>query len=708
VERSRRAKQRDGVPPRRLPVDISNSFDYRRFNERINEVETIDFPQAEKFCLLKLDITINIQQINFLGFVIGGVLYAMLGVIALPRGARNLSGDYEPDKTKRTTTNFLLISVAVCGCVWNVGELSEIVWRDFFGGQLPLVSAALAYSALGLLPAFIVQLKGQNENANATRKFRFIKLTTYGLSLVAAAMHFSAAAFSSVAPSVAALKLLAIGNLLILGVFLLGRKTNLRRELLGSAALFIFIVSLLHLSFPQIEGRWWLTELVGHQASLPLILAILYQNFRFAFADLFLKRAVSLVLLTTLVLASQFAVAAPLAALHETHPATDSARAGVSLLLWMATALVYPQLYRFSAWLVDTVLLERSNYDALKNEIVRRIAALEPIEAVLTEVKDKLANALDARRSSVTKSTDTPRAAFAGSGATVNLRFDAAEISIPTAEPPHFQIILQDFGGGRKLLSDEITMINDIAWQTARRIDALRVTHERCERELREQEFSNLATEAELRSLRAQLNPHFLFNALTTVGYLTQTAPEKALATIFQLSKLLRGVLRSSGEFQTLGEELNLIESYLEIEKARFEERLNVEIDVPPHLSKIRIPALILQPLIENAVKHGITPKKEGGTIRISAELRGDCLILQIADTGAGINETELQLRRESRVGLNNVEQRLRLHFNRAARLIVQSAPECGTIVRIEINLSAAEASSALSAPPVTKQQARV
>ncbi len=102
-------------------------------------------------------------------------------------------------------------------------------------------------------------------------------------------------------------------------------------------------------------------------------------------------------------------------------------------------------------------------------------------------------------------------------------------------------------------------------------------------------------------------------------------------------------MLRSTGECQTLREELKLIENYLEIERARFEERLTVEIDVPPQLMMTRIPALILQPLVENAVKHGITPKKEGGTIRIVARICNDRLTLQVADTGAGIDETELR-----------------------------------------------------------------
>src|ERR671936_496984 len=104
--------------------------------------------------------------------------------------------------------------------------------------------------------------------------------------------------------------------------------------------------------------------------------------------------------------------------------------------------------------------------------------------------------------------------------------------------------------------------------------------------------MAKLATEAELRALRSQINPHFLFNALTTIGYLIQTAPERALDTLLRLTSLLRGVLRSEGEFTTLGRELDIIKAYLDIEHARFEHRLTVHIDVPPRLRNLRIPAL--------------------------------------------------------------------------------------------------------------------
>src|SRR4029453_2020839 len=124
-----------------------------------------------------------------------------------------------------------------------------------------------------------------------------------------------------------------------------------------------------------------------------------------------------------------------------------------------------------------------------------------------------------------------------------------------------------------RLMSDDVAFLEAVAVMVARRIDAARVIHERCARDLREQEATKWATEAELRALRAQVNPHFLFNSLTTVGYLIQTAPERALGTLMRLSGLLRSVLKSSEEFVTIGEELDLIEAYLDIERARFEER---------------------------------------------------------------------------------------------------------------------------------------
>jgi LytS/YehU family sensor histidine kinase len=244
--------------------------------------------------------------------------------------------------------------------------------------------------------------------------------------------------------------------------------------------------------------------------------------------------------------------------------------------------------------------------------------------------------------------------------------------------------------GGRRLLSGDLDTLEAIAVVVARRIDAIRITHERFERELREQEMGKLTTEAELRALRAQINPHFLFNALTTIGYLIQTAPPRALQTLLRLTALLRAVLRSEGEFTTLGRELEVIESYLDIEHARFEQRLQVTIDVPSRLRNVRLPPLILQPLVENAIKHGIAHKQIGGdvTVRARVDRISDSnrqLSIVVSDTGAGTTLEALKLGRRTGVGIANVQRRLECHYGDAASLEIHTTPGEGTVVEIRM-----------------------
>ncbi|MEP6904399.1 MAG: histidine kinase [Actinomycetota bacterium] len=207
-------------------------------------------------------------------------------------------------------------------------------------------------------------------------------------------------------------------------------------------------------------------------------------------------------------------------------------------------------------------------------------------------------------------------------------------------------------------------------------------------------------------SRQAQINPNFLFNALTIICYLIDTAPKRALETLRQLTELLRGGLRSGSEFQTLGDELKLIRAYLEIERVRFEERLIIEIDVPENLLSFHVPSLILQPLVENAIKHGVSLKKEGGIIKIAAQCDAHSLILQIVDTGIGVNREELSKRRISRIGLNNIEQRLRLYFNNAANLTIDSRVGYGTTAEIRIDLKMFDSQAPLIPRPKIKQRA--
>ncbi|MDQ3321268.1 MAG: histidine kinase [Acidobacteriota bacterium] len=603
--------------------------------------------------------------INLLGFTVGVALYGLLlAMVARHRRAR-----------AKFSFDFLLLTTAVLGLLWNVGELSVFILEDFQNTKVAPVLLAISYSALGFLPSVVVHSAWKNsENENGS--LRRLTFAAYGLSIFAGLLHFQAAAFASVAPSALALRILTFGALALLaGLLIFAFRQTLEKKAVWITALLIFAVSALHLSHETEENSWFV-ELVAHQSSLPLALAILLQDYRFAFADLFLKRALSLLLLASLAFGLYVFVAVPLLAWHETHDRNDVQAAVLVIGLWMTTALIYPKLHKFGVWLVDKIILRRANYEVLQTEIARAIEKKNDAKAVLDEVCVKLAAVLTAAEAGWNELLESETQINLP---TVNFTPRRAEIFVPTVETPFYKIRLSNFIGGRNLLSDEIQMLEAVGLLAARRIDNLRVTSERFEQEIRAREFSKLATEAQLRALRAQVNPHFLFNALTTIGYLINAAPEKAFETLMKLTQLLRGILKTSGEFSTLGEEIKLIESYLEIEKARFEERLTVKIDAPPELYYLKIPSLILQPLVENAVKHGISNSRHGGEIRIAARRGAECLILEVADTGAGFDPANLV----HGIGLSNIENRLQAYFGAAARLTLVEQSPSGAIARI-------------------------
>jgi hypothetical protein len=614
--------------------------------------------------------------VNLLGFTVGVMLYALLFAMTLRHR-----------KTKaKFSFDVLLFATAVLGFLWNLGELFVFIRKDFSATQASPVLLAISYSALGFLPSVVVHSAWKNSE-NENERVRWLTFFAYGLSIFASLLHFQSAIFAGAAPSDSALRMLTFGSLgLIVGLLIFAFRQTLEKKAIWITALLIFAVSALHLS-SRAEESSWLVEVVAHQSSLPLALAILLQDYRFAFADLFLKRALSLLLLTALAFGLYVYVAAPLLLIHQTHEENDAQAVAILLAFWIATALIYPQLHKFAVWLVDKIILRRANYEKLQIEIARTIEKSGDLKSVLDEICGKLKLALTAKGANWVEITTSETAL-----PTVNFSANNAEIFVPTAEAPFFEIRLRDFAGGRNLLSDEIQMLEAVSLLAARRIDNLRVSNERYEQEIRAGEFSKLATEAQLRALRAQINPHFLFNALTTIGYLIQTAPEKAFATLMKLTQLLRGILRSGGEFSTLGDEIKLIENYLEIEKTRFEERLEVKIDVPRDLEKTRVPALILQPLVENAIKHGISKAKSGGEVQISAKLEnanGEIFLkLAVTDSGAGAKETEILEARETGLGLNNIEQRLRSYYGKKASLKIKSKAGKGTTAEIKFPVS--------------------
>jgi two-component system LytT family sensor kinase len=202
--------------------------------------------------------------------------------------------------------------------------------------------------------------------------------------------------------------------------------------------------------------------------------------------------------------------------------------------------------------------------------------------------------------------------------------------------------------------------------------------------------------EAELRALRAQVNPHFLFNALNTIADLIVVDAAKAERMTEQLSDVFRYVLtHSQATMISVRQEIDFVRRYLEIEEARFRERLQVTVEVAPEVAEMQVPSLILQPIVENAIKHGVGPKLEGGRVSISAARRDSDLLLTVEDTGVGLAPPARAHKSDGRVrstgaGLVNSKQRLRTLYGDGAKLTMESLDSQGCRVTIQIPESAA------------------
>ena len=212
----------------------------------------------------------------------------------------------------------------------------------------------------------------------------------------------------------------------------------------------------------------------------------------------------------------------------------------------------------------------------------------------------------------------------------------------------------------------------------------------RIEHRLQEQERLLLA--AKIEALKSQINPHFFFNTLASIASLIRSEPETARTLIIKLSGLLRRLMRSHQHFVTLREEIEAIDEYLDIEVVRFGSKLRVRKEISPDTADVIVPSMILQPLVENSIKHGLARKIGAGSIVIRSWREQRRVIIEVEDDGTGFLMERLEEPMSSGIGLANVRERLRVIYGAAYQLKLHSEPGKGTSARIEIpELVAAE-----------------
>lgn len=249
----------------------------------------------------------------------------------------------------------------------------------------------------------------------------------------------------------------------------------------------------------------------------------------------------------------------------------------------------------------------------------------------------------------------------------------------------------------RGFLASELSFLFQFASRLSEQLETIRAEREKNERQQREARLIHQSTEAELRALRAQINPHFLFNALNTIADLIVVDAARAERMTERLADVFRHLLTHSQKSTiSVREEIEFVQHYLEIEEARFRDRLRVRIQMDGATEEIKIPALILQPLVENAIKHGLAPKIEGGVLSVSAHRTEHDLLLIVEDDGVGFCSMDLERpfalvangngkATSTGVGLANVNQRLQTLYGAQAAMLVERPSQSGCRVTIRI-----------------------
>ena len=357
----------------------------------------------------------------------------------------------------------------------------------------------------------------------------------------------------------------------------------------------------------------------------------------------------------------------------------EAGSALISIGLAAATLAVTPvALAKIDGW-IDGWVFQVPDFDAAIQAFWEKITELENAEEVYRAGEETIRTTLSLAAARIARLVDLRSGDIPLPAIGPNPRFLARDNPLRSIVSPPADVLLPLFQEGAPehcivlsngvirppLTAKELGFVTRIAGAIQGRIGALVGEQTRLERLRREGAFREEIVDAELRALRAQINPHFLFNSLNTIADLSVVAPEKAEEMTLRLAAVFRYILANTDrQFTSVNEEINFAKSYLGIEEARFGDRLRVEFDIEQSVLQEKIPALLLQPLIENALKHGLGPRRQGGTLSIGAKRSALGFTLTVADDGVGLLGSQPDSGRNgTHVGLRNVQKRLRTAY---------------------------------------------
>jgi anti-sigma regulatory factor (Ser/Thr protein kinase) len=454
-------------------------------------------------------------------------------------------------------------------------------------------------------------------------------------------------------------------------------------------ALYLLMFALVFLIVGAHFADLAIAELFGFIGSaMPLIFmfTVTYHESRFEFFDVFIKRG-AMVLNTIIVLTVLFWLILPLLESFE----LEWARPWAYAVVMLPVVLSAPWIYRETGeWLDDKWLGRR----------------LTPVEAIKRFVSD-LGCACD--RETVIGKAETGLAEIFDAPVRINLNLSEAPdldfdcvLDVPVVSNGRRvgAILMGRRANQVPYFSQDLELLDSLANVFSYVLETVELYEKKQEQEQLTRELSIQASQSELKALRAQINPHFLFNALNAIAGLIHKDPFRADQTVEQLADIFRYTLRGSeSEWAQLGDEMDFARSYLEVERARFGEKLQVRVEASTEASGLRIPTMMVQTLVENAVKHGVARVRGPSSVELSARRDGDRLLIEVADSGPGfeVGDDSGPGRRDRApksggFGLHNVRERLAGHFDERAELTVRrdTAREM-TVVSLSMPIDALE-----------------
>jgi two-component system, LytTR family, sensor kinase len=591
-------------------------------------------------------------------------------------------------------SNFAMWLAAFCALLWSGASLAATLL--ILGGAAPdsaqvwiakraeMVSGGIF--PLSFLLLWPVPLPADSWRARLRRWLLRIAIGVAALTLIAlvnvqtpprGTLHFA----MSLVPFVAAI-LMTFGALSILQ----GRlKTPADRVyvFLTLMGMWVSGVSILVLErFTFSAGVCAALTAVKEQAPFLTLIGTIFFFARFRAADVLIKSSLQIVVGTVLALGTALIVAEPGPGLIGSALSSELAER----ILLKTTALLGLLIFLYLAasrgikFVVDRWVLPRPDYRAALRELWNELNALDSETDIFAAAQKRVQFVLDPRRVCFEPAAtsgfphDPDRDSDCNIQAPVRVR----------GERTHVLVVQERYC--RALLSADIRFLEDAAALVGWRIEALLAERERIERQAREAKLLQLAAESELKALRAQINPHFLFNSLNTIADLIVTDPAKAETMTVLLAKVFRHVLLySDRQLTAVSEEIEFLRTYLRIEEVRFGDRLGVRMDVDPDVFSARVPSLILQPVVENAIKHGLAPKIGPGHLQIRAGRDGSFIKLEVEDDGVGFSESGPR----RGVGLKIIAERLKTLYKTGATLQFESASALGSRVTILIPVEA-------------------